>query len=101
MINGAQWSCEWCDKTKTISAFAALFSWLQPRYCLVIGEIAGWPHPSCRLSARLAERVANRKAKQVREETLKELRGSSLGEMRGHPLSEPANNPSDMSKDYD
>ncbi len=102
MVSDAQWVCEWCSQSKPISNFASIFRWFLPRYCRVTGEAAGWPHPSCKFRARLAERIAYRVAKQARTDTMSELHGKHLGELRGHELARPANSPEMMMrKDLD
>ena len=83
MVRSAVWECEWCGKQEKLSWLAALFWFLQPRFCPVTGKSAGWEHPSCRLCYALASRIAERRAKAASEETMKELHGLHLGKLRG------------------
>lgn len=86
MTKPATWECDWCGKTRKLSAFQALFKRLMPRFCPVTGKCAGWEYPPCRLEHALATRIAERAAKIVYDEMMKESKGLSLGKLRGNPL---------------
>ena len=86
MMKSAVWECEWCGRTKKPSAFQYLFRRFRPRFCSVEDYIAGWEHPSCRLSHTLASRIAERATKIVYDQMMEESKGLSLGKLRGHPL---------------
>ena len=86
MIKNAVWECEWCGKTRELAWIESIFKWFLPRFCPVIGKLAGWESPTCRLTHALAARIAERTAKAAYDEAMNENKGKSLGDLRGHDL---------------
>jgi hypothetical protein len=88
MIVGASWVCGWCGRKEPLTPLQSLFGWFRPGYCQATGKRAGWPHPSCRVTAELAGRIANKLADKAAIEFLRSVHGQSLGKLRDHELSD-------------